>query len=370
MYRIHMFDGLILPEYLPSGGSNDIGSGDALTSFNQLPGGGFFDNYGERISPQNIRPITRNCVIWGDTADELYTKFNALRGKIGKRGRLSVRFDNGEIWWQWARLQRVHNPRPIDAKANWLPCGLTFVTAAQQWYGLVETADGWYVGDESFYLGDGSAELGMDGHTFDLDFPTGSLDVALVNEGSTHVRNMRIELQLDENITTVTIVNQTSGSYMQWTNPGIAGGWTLILDTGEKSCRVRHGTTGMALSAIINRGGRVYVHTVDPHGLSTGDSIEIAGTEDFDGEYHNIISTGSSTVYYEKLPESEAQLVEVSTGEVYLLEDSWVNLVVTDRTNWFLLSPGANVITVTTLTDSTPQLQDYTVSFAWYAHFK
>jgi hypothetical protein len=370
-----MFDGLILPEYLPQGGSNDIGSGDALTSFNQLPGGGFFDNYGSRVSPQNIRPITRNCLIWGDTADEMYEKFNAIRGKIGKRGKLSVMFDNGQIWWQWARLQRVHNPRPLEAKGNWLPCTLTFITASQQWYGVIESGSAWEVGDETFYLGDGTAELGMQDHTFDLDWPSGTLQETLTTAGSTYVRNMRIEVALDENVDDVTIQFGATGHKLEWVNPGISGGWTLIIDSGEKSCRVRHDTTTGNISFIRNRGARVYITTVSDHGWATGASVEIAGTEDFDGVYHNIVVTDTTEFYFEKLPETEAPstviLVGDDEGVVHYLQDSWSDLTVYDRTNWVLLAPGDNEVTVTyTNNGGTTFYQEYSIRFSFYDHFK
>jgi hypothetical protein len=372
MYKIYMFDGLVLPEYLSQGGSNDIGSGDALTSFNQLPGGGFFDNYGARVSPQNIRPITRNCILWGDTAAELYTNFNALRGKIGKRGKLTVMFDSGELWWQWARLQRVHNPRPLEAKANWLPCTLTFITASQQWYGLIESGDTWEVGDESFYLGDGTAEMGMESHSFDLDFGSGSLETTLTTAGSTYVRNMRIEIALDENIEDITLWFGATGHRLGWENPLIEGGWTLLIDTGEKSCRVRHDTDSKNITGIDNYGARVYVATSTAHGRATGDSVELSGTEDFDGTYHNIVVTGTHEFYYEKLPETELPTTEGSGGVVYYLQDTWANLTVYDRTNWMLLAPGDNVVSLIYVNDGGlgAQVQDYSVNFAWYDHYK
>ena len=368
-----MFDGLILPEYLPQGGSNDIGSGDALTSFNQLPGGGFFDNYGSRVSPQNIRPITRNCLIWGDTADEMYEKFNAIRGKIGKRGKLSVMFDNGQIWWQWARLQRVHNPRPLEAKGNWLPCTLTFVTASQQWYGVIELGAGWEVGDETFHLGDGTAELGMEGHAFDLDFPSpiSTLTTTLTTGGSTFVRNMRIEMQADENLSYVQVWFGATGHLVTWVNPGILGGWTLLLDTGEKSCRVRRDNEGKSLVQLNNYGSQLLAVTTDPHLLTTGDSIELAGTEYSDGVYHNIVVGSTTQFTMAKLPELLAPRQEIGVGTVYPLEDAWSSLTVHDRTNWLLLAPGDNPIDVNLFGNGgTTQVQDYSINFSWYTHYK
>jgi hypothetical protein len=371
MYKIYMFDGLILPEYLPEGGSNDIGSGDALTSFSQLPGGGFVDNYGQRVSPQNIRPITRECVLWADTADELYEKFNAVRGKIGKRGKLTVMFDNGQMWWQWARLQRVHMPRSMDAKANWLTCGLTFITASQNWYGLVQTAEGWEVGDDTFYLGDGSAALGMQDHVFNVGFPAGGYADFLTTEGSTYVRNMRVEMQLDQNIAALNLQILNMGHRIVWTNPSITGGWTLIMDTGEKSCRVRHDTSAKAIASVSNYGATMYVVTTTAHGRSTGDSVEIAGSTNYSGVYHNIVVVNALVFTVDKLPERELPETEIPSGAVYWLQDTWANLTVYDRTNWLLMAPGENQFSFNyTNNGGLAQIQDYMIRFNWYDHFR
>jgi len=370
MYKIYMFDGLILPEYLPQDGSNDIGSGDALTSFSQLPGGGFVDNYGQRVSPQNIRPVTRECVLWADTVDDLYAKFSAVRGKIGKRGKLIVMFDSGQLWWQWARLQRVHMPRTMDAKGHWLTCGLTFTTAAQHWYGAVESSDAWEVGDDTFYLGDGSVYLGMEDHIYDMVWPSGSLQDDLISNGNTHVRNMRIELQLDQNIDTISLRMITTGHRIVWVNPGITGGWTLIIDTGEKSCRVRHDTEGKAIGSIQNYGARIYVVTSTVHGRSTGDSVQIAGTATMDGVYHNIVVLTAYQFYVEKLPEMPAEISEDGIGVVYWLEDSWRNMTVYDRTNWLLLAPGGDSFFLEHSSNGgLVQIQAYKIRFAWYDHY-
>jgi len=310
-------------------------------------------------------------LIWGDTADAMYEKFNAIRGKIGKRGKLSVMFDSGQIWWQWARLQRVHNPRPLEAKGNWLPCTLTFVTASQQWYGLIESGLAWEVGDESMYLGDGTAELGMQDHSFDLGWPSGSLNTTLITAGSTYVRNMRVEVVGDENIEEITLHFDATGHRIEWENPGISGGWTLMIDTGEKSCRVRHDSEAVNITSVDNYGARVYVATSTPHSLVTGESVEIAGTENFNGTYHNIVVTTTTQFYFEKLPETEAPALEFGVGQLFWLEDAWPSLTVYDRSNWLLLAPGANEFDlVYTNNGGTTQVQEYSVRFSWYDHFK
>lgn len=371
MYRVYMFDGLVLPELVDQNGGNDIGTGDAMTSFTQLPGGGFVDNYGQRVSPQNVRPVTRDCILVGNTLDELYDNFNALRGKIGKRGKLSVIFDNGQIWWQWARLQRVSTPRTLEAKLKWVACGLTFITASQQWYGVIESAEAWEVGDDSFHLGDGTTELGMHDHVFDLGFPSTGLGGVLTSNGSTYVRNMRVEIALDENIDDLGLQLFPNGQRIEWENPGINGGWTLIIDTGEKSCRVRHDTEGKPIALVANYGAKILVQTTGAHGRSTGDSVEIFGTTSFDGVYHNITVTNSVVFTVDKLPERELPQVEGAFGAVYWLEDSWENLTVYDRTNWLLLAPGDNEFTISYSNNGGAiQVQDYSIRFNWADHYK
>jgi hypothetical protein len=82
MYRIFAFDGIEIPDY---NADHNMGTGAALTSFQQLPNG-FFDNYGTADSPQGIRPIVARGRILHDTAAEMRTTLDALRQKIGKRG--------------------------------------------------------------------------------------------------------------------------------------------------------------------------------------------------------------------------------------------------------------------------------------------
>jgi len=323
-YRIYQFDGLTITDItkLHEGGSNDIGSGDALTSFAQLPGRGFFDNYGAGDSPQGIRPITRNCVLWGDTEAELITNLKAIRGKIGRRGRLTVQFDDGSLWRQWARLQKVHTPRPQEAKGNFLPCNLTWVSAAQMWYGIVQSGDTWSVGDDSFYLGDGAVSLGMNDYTYALAPGTDTLTATLPNNGNTFVRNMSITLQTDSLCNSLTLHESNRGQTLIWTNPALTGAFTLTIDTGSKSCHVRMDSEGVAIGTIQIRGASILVSTGAVHGLATGDSAEITGTTLYDGVYHDItvINTSLFSASLPSLfPDDAYELLTI--GTVYPLVD-------------------------------------------------
>lgn len=369
MYRIYMFDGLILPELIDEGGGNDIGTGDAMTSFTQLPGGGFFDNYGAGDSPQNIRPITRNCVLFGATTDELYANFTALRGKIGKRGRLTVAFDNGQMWWQWARLQKVSTPRNLEARVKVLKCGLTFTSASQQWYGLVESGDTWSVGDESFYLGDGSAALGMNEYSFDIGPGSVGISPTLVHAGNTFARNLQIAMITDQSMSNLTVSSE-QGQTIAWNNPGLTGAFTLLIDTGAKSCYARMDSLVSPIFQVRGVGATVLVQTSAAHGLATGDSVEISGTEAFNGIHHDVTVVNTTIFTYPIVENPDIAYAIELTGNVSPLVNAWTALTVNDRKNWFMLYPGSNRLSIAHFTDGSTPLQSYQIQFSWYSHYK
>src|SRR3990167_4706676 len=95
-YRLAAFDGLQLPIYNPE---SDMGTGAAPTSYSQLPGGGFYDNYGRRRSAQGIRDIVYRGWIYNTSAAERRIEIDNLRAKIGLRGKLALEFEDGSIRW-------------------------------------------------------------------------------------------------------------------------------------------------------------------------------------------------------------------------------------------------------------------------------
>ena len=369
-YRVRQFDGLLTPEFVDRNApANDMGTGDALTSFTQLPGGGYFDNYGEADSPQGIRPITRNCLIMGDTAEDRATILKAWRGKIGRRGPLTIEFDTGELWWQFARLKRCATPRREQDKAV-SPILLMWETVDQFWNGISQSGDSWSVGDESFYLGDGTVGVGMNDYLYDLDSVTDTINVTLPNEGNTYVSNLYIELTTDSAMGYFEISNATTGHYMLWVDPGtISGQFSLLLDMGSKSCLVRHDSLGVGISALVGRGPYLQITTDDPHGLIDGDSCEISGTTIYDGVYHDIEKMSDTTLEV-TLPDGVYLGGEIAdVGNVYPVIDGWPDLTVTDRANWFLLDEGDNELEITHSVSGT-STRDYSVQFRWYDTYK
>ena len=235
-YKIHQFDGLVIPTAITSADSQNMGTGAALSSFQQLPGGGFFDNYGTGKSPQGIRPITKSGIIHAATAALLVAELDNLRLKLGVRGKLTIQMDDGTLRWQWARLVNADIPRPGDAVGNWLPFDLQWVTAAQMWYGLIAAPSPWVWGDGSWVWGDGTAEFGANG-TEETLTATGATTQGLTlnNGGNVDATNVQVTITAGTNaVTAVDWSNGTSGYDWAWSGT-LATGEALVVDSGAMS---------------------------------------------------------------------------------------------------------------------------------------
>ncbi len=235
-YVIYQFDGLVVPTAIQGGDEQNMGTGEALSSFQQLPGGGFYDNYGTAKSPQGIRPITKSGIIHATTAALLVAELDALRVKLGVRGKLTIRMDDGSLRWQWARLTTANLPRPAEAAGLWLPFDLQWVTAAQVWYGIVASPSEWVWGDGSWIWGDGTVEFGANG-TEETLTATGATTQALTlnNGGNINATNVQVTVTAGTaTITAITWANATSGYSWTWTGT-VAVGEALVIDSGSMS---------------------------------------------------------------------------------------------------------------------------------------
>lgn len=358
-YRIHSFDGLLLPEYMFDNDSQDMGTGDALTSYLQLPGGGWYDQYRDLKSPQGVRPILKTCVLWGDTAEELKNNLDNLRSKIGKPGRLVVLYDDESLRWQWARLKRVSAPRPEKAKAHWLPVRLEWESAAQWWYGLV-LGDDWVVGDLSFLIGDGTAELDQNEYSYDVSSSPDTLEVK--HNGNIYARNVRIEITKNGNLSSYVLWNRATGQYLT-VSPSYTDS-TLYIDAGSREVyEVDHDTLA-TISSISGRGNKIYVTTSAAHGLSTGDDVRISGTDNYDGLYRDIDVSDSTNFTVDIDPKRLASGETETSGTVEEFTDKYASLDAQDKTYWFSLAPGTNEIDVQYVNSG-----DLTIVFRFYDHY-
>ena len=242
-YSIRQFGTLVLTEYKESGQSDNLGTGAALTSWQQLPNGTFFDNYyGVERRPQGIRPLTKEGVLFGETAESIESQIDAIRAYIGVRDRLTVQFRSGVLRWQWAVLKEVNTAAELG-RALTVPIQLTFETAAQHWYEIVQGI-GWIVGDLSMHLGDGTGELGQQSYTYVLN-SAGTMTFTLPHAGNIPATNIKATITAGTvGILALVIKNVTSSDLLSanwqvnWdvgSEDGITPGKHLVIDCGASN---------------------------------------------------------------------------------------------------------------------------------------
>lgn len=268
-YRISAFDALELPHLRTLEQEHDMGTGAALTSFQQLPNGTFYDNYGSAKSPQGIRPLILQGWLVEETEAALRTALDALRKKLGVRGKLTVHFEDDRLRWQWARLVDVETPSRT-AHLRSCPVELTFQTAAQHWYEIVNSPAEWTVGDGTWVLGDGTAELGENGTQVTLTAtgatgtapPAGGTTqaVAITHNGNIDATNLVFTITAGTTaISAVKIANGTTGENWYF-SATVSAGNILQVDCGAMSI------TNNAVNAYANftPSNRARWMTLDP----------------------------------------------------------------------------------------------------------
>ena len=242
-YALRQFGSILLPEYKEQGQSDNMGTGLALTSWQQLPNGTYFDNYaGLERRPQGIRPLTKEGLLIGSSHAAIETQIDNLRRNIGVRDKLTVQFHSGRLRWQYAVLRQVDIAAELF-RGYVLPVQLTFETAAQHWYELIQGVEGWTIGDGSFSLGDGTAGLGQSDYVYTIDATDAyKTDINLVHAGNIPATNLMITVTAGStNLTQVTVRNQTSSAAISplawsWTyDATILAGESLVVDCGASS---------------------------------------------------------------------------------------------------------------------------------------
>lgn len=346
-YIIKAFGNLIVPPYLRPGDSQDLGTGAALTSFLQLPGGGYYDNYQDKKSPQGIRPISKSGIFIG-TDSELRTQLDAWRAMMGRRERLTIEYDDGALRWQWARLQDVSTPRTKDDKKGWLPFTFTWITAAQNWRGT--TASDWTWGDGSWAFGDGSAEFGVGSYTYPL---TGSGVVSVYHGGSIYASNVVLRLDVPAAWEDVTIVNETTGQTIAIDRASATARPWIEIDSGARTIYLAR-KAPVPVDLIWRVGNFVHVRTADVHGLTTtvvtsgivaGDPFRLEGVGDYDGTYYPAWTEGTSQFYF-VVPGDFEPYETRSGGSMTGLFNLYGLATISDRKRWFSLAPGYNTLRV------------------------
>lgn len=363
-YWINQFDGLELPLYIPAGQSDNMGTGEALQAFTQIPGG-FFDNYGTRRSPQGIRPIVVNRMIIATSAANLQTQIDGLRGKIGVRGKLSANFPDDSIRWQWARLVSCDIPSEAEQILS-APVRLEFVTASQLWNGIITTPTEWTWGDETWVFGDGTAEFGESGTTETITANTGGTQAFTVtHNGNLTATNIVITvtagtsdvdyIYYDNATTQSRIVLVVSGA------SGIETGKKLVVNAAERSAWYYEASTNIA-SAAMTDPDTVRITTSSVHGLTIGDTVRISGGTPWDGVIKNVNVTSTTKFSFESNTYSTLGAV----GTVEEVRGEYAIYRTNNDDRWPTLAPGDNAITITVADNSTG---DATIGWEYYEHF-
>lgn len=356
-YRIYAFDGIELPRFRLLDDEHNMGTGRALTAFQQLPGG-WFDHYGSLRSPQGIRPITAQGWLVESAAAALRTAQDALRAKLGVRGKLTVLFEDAQLRWQWARLVEVETPaRPAYLYAA--PVELRFETADQVWFGIVVSPVEWTWGDLAWTFGDGTAEYGEAGTEADLTAGSGGAQSFTVTHGGS-IRARSVAVVITAGTTEITnfrYFNYTTNEQMAVTD-AIAAGESLVVNGGDRSVWLR--TAARNLDTAINSlGVTANINTDGNHGFSTGDTVLIAGTGIWDGIHRNITVSGVETFNF---PSALVGTV-TAQGTVRKLTSKFSNFA-SLASRFPSLAAGENTITLSPVNGNTAG--DATISWEFY----
>lgn len=362
-YVLYQFDGLEIPRTILDGDDQNIGTGSALTAFSQLPGGGFFDHYGRRKSPQGIRPITKSGVVNAASASEARAQLDALRAKLGILGKLTAQFDDGSMRWQWARLQSVDTPRRSRDNGNLFPYELTFISAAQHWYGLVYP-NGWTWGDGTWIWGDGTAQFGQAVYSGTVASPP-----TITHDGNIDAVNVQITTTFAEaGLAGFTIINNgASGNRIEYNDDtnAVAVGDVLKIDCGARSCALHQKSAYAAITNIYGLGDFLDITTAAVHGVNVGDTIAVEGTDNYDGVY--TVAVRLNATWIRVAVEQPATGAGEAVGMVYPVLDRYSYLTVFDRARWFALAPGSNPLGIQNI--GALDSANMAFSFSFYDHY-
>lgn len=348
-YIVKMFARKLTPIYLRQGDVQDLGTGNALTSFKPLPGGGFYDNYRAGKSPQGIRPLSKSGIFWG-TDQELFDDLQAWRALLGVRERAVIEFDNGSLLWQWARLQNIATPRTADNKGGWLPVTFTWITAAQNWRQFIHADDFWTFGDDEWTWGDAAAAFGVGVEEFVL--ADADETVTVTHNGTIDAPNVLVRLEMTGEWGDVTVINETTGQYIKIDRSpefGIATiDQTPWIEIDASAKRIQAART---IEATIQPAyhdfnpNRIRVFPTGIHGVTTGDTLRLKNAGVYSGDYPGAVSSGDYEVYVPVAGDFEGYGTQYG-GTLQGMYDIYDLAIISDKKRWLVLAPGDNSIRV------------------------
>lgn len=363
--RVYLFADQELPLY---NAVSNMGTGAALSSFQQLPGAGYYDSYTLSKAPQGIRDVTVSAWIYSATAATRKTALDNLRKYLGVRDRLAIIYDDGTIRWQWARLMDVDAADDVR-NVQWTPVDLRFITADQYWRGVVEGTGDWTWQDGTWRWGDGTIVMAQQSTSQTITSTGGTPQTlsAVTNDGNVDTKDLRITITgpTGNGIRTMTVENTTTGNHTKWTYT--AAGASTYIDPGEHlvvdsgSLAAYHLEADKSITTpFIAQSGITSTITSTSHGLSTGNLIRVSGSLHNDG-YYTLTATTTNTMSYTNRfgrTETTAGMVANKATNVYSA------MTIGQRNDWLSLASGSNTVVVTVdSAGSGNDTQDATILF-------
>lgn len=327
-FKISEFDDLALPEYLERGDTQSMGTARASADFVQMPGGGHYDNYGDFDSPREPTAITKKCVLYDTGGDSVRAQVEALRAKVGKRGRLEALWHDNVVRWTWARMVSLEHTRNFNTRRLHLPITVSFMPQEGIWYAENE------VTDDTVFSGATTAE-----------------DIVIANAGTVNVKDAVVQLlSAYSGALTITVENYETSQWFDVDVLAIAVNETIIFNIGNRTVRLHR--VPVTISTISRSGNTISITTGASHGLSVADSVVVRGTN-YDGFYTVATTpTGTTlTITADPLVRQPHGPQSPASGTIAETMDLFGNADFSDPAEWLWLVPGNNTLHFTSTAD-------------------
>lgn len=322
-FKIDTFDGDDLPQWLERSDTQSMGPASAAADFVQLPGGGFYDNYGDFDSPRLLSNITKQTVIYTTAGDgDVRTQVEAWRAKVGKRGVLEALWHDSQVRWLYARLISFTHVRPFNARLTHLPCEFVFAPATGVWYGETQVDD-----------------LTTFASTMDTT-------ISISHAGNVNVSDPILRYKADDShAITLTVENKMTSQKVSVPVLLLGVDEEIVIDVGERTVRIYR--TPVDIDSIGRSGTTLTIDTAAVHGLSAGDEIIVEGTN-YDGWYTVATVTDTDTITVEIDPlVKQPNGPQTTTGTLFKADDAFNDAIFSDPADWFWLVSGSNTLHVT-----------------------
>lgn len=324
-FLIANFDGEDLPQWLERSDTQSMGPASASSDFVQLPGGGFYDNYGDFDSPRDLSTVSKQTVIYATDAAGVREQIELWRSKVGKRARLEALWHDDEVRWLWARLVKFTHARPFNARLTHLPCEFAFAPATGVWYG-----------DEQV--------------TEDTTFVSSTMDeeITFTHAGNVNASDpiFRFVSAFDDEVTLTLESEQTSQKIaVHMLAMGVDE--EIVIDVGQRTVRIYF--EPVDITTISRSGTTITIDCGGAHGLAVDRRVVVEGT-DYDGFYVVATVPDADTITVEIDP-----LIKQPTGPqtpvgatlAWFEHTAFASTTFSDPGDWFTLVPGENTIHLT-----------------------